>query len=438
MNFRLFLTIAFSYLVFTLSAQITEMSPTPERVTNNAVVEGYVNGVPYVYSFAGLDSTKLYSGIHLRSFRYSTQTDQWESIPPLPDALGKIAASASRVGDLIYIIGGYHVFSNGNETSSDKVHIYDPQTNSYLPDGTAIPVPIDDQVQAVWRDSLIYVVTGWSNSQNVTNVQIYNPSTDQWSQGTPVPNGSTYPAFGAAGLIFNDTIYYFGGARNGDFAIQKHMRKGIINPDNPTEIEWSSFILDSSIKAYRPGAFIQFQDHLFWIGGSDNTYNYNGIAYNNGQGVEPNHRLLYLHHSNNTYQTHEYPEIPMDLRGVAFVNDTILYIAGGMESGQIVSNKTLKLGSFPLLVKTFETASKNVKIDVFPNPVNQKMYIKIDDLEICKDWVLKIFDSKGSKIKESKLQSCQAVISIGELPNGVYQLAILINGKIISKQFVKN
>ena len=176
-------------------AQITEMSPMPERVTNNAVVEGFVNGVPYVYSFAGLDSTKTYSGINLRSFRYNTQTDEWESIAPLPDTLGKIAASASRIGDIIYIIGGYHVLANGSEISSDKVHRYNTQTNEYLTDGAPIPTPIDDQVQVVWRDSLIYVVTGWSNTNNTNKVQIYNPTTNQWMQGTDCSFWKCLPFF---------------------------------------------------------------------------------------------------------------------------------------------------------------------------------------------------------------------------------------------------
>ena len=191
---RTFLCSIFILLTFPaiIHAQLQELSPMPERVCNNAVAEGFVNGVPYVYSFAGIDSTKLFSGIHLRSFRYNTQTDTWETIPPLPDDMGKIAASANRIGDIIYIIGGYHVFGNGSEISSEKVHRYNTQTNSYLSDGAPIPVAIDDQVQAVWRDSLIYVVTGWSNSQNVTNVQIYNPVTDEWTQGTPTPNENSY------------------------------------------------------------------------------------------------------------------------------------------------------------------------------------------------------------------------------------------------------
>ena len=43
-----------------------------------------------------------------------------------------------------------------------------------MPDGADIPKAIDDQVQAVWQDSLIYVITGWSNTTNVVDVQASN------------------------------------------------------------------------------------------------------------------------------------------------------------------------------------------------------------------------------------------------------------------------
>ena len=63
----------------------------PERVSNNAVTVATVNGVPYVYSFSGIDSTKSCDGDHLRSFRYNTESNEWERIADLPDGLrGKI------------------------------------------------------------------------------------------------------------------------------------------------------------------------------------------------------------------------------------------------------------------------------------------------------------------------------------------------------------
>ncbi|NND95093.1 MAG: hypothetical protein HKN45_09520, partial [Flavobacteriales bacterium] len=179
-----------------------ELPLMPEAISNNAVAQGVIGEDVYVYTFSGIDTTKTNEGISLVSMRYSMNEGQWDYIEDLPDTLGKIAAAASSVDNIIYIIGGYHVFDGAPfELSSDRVHRYCPETNSYLQDGASIPFAIDDQVQAVWRDSLIYVVTGWSNTQNVEYVQIYNPSIDEWQQGTPVPNGTVYEAFGASGTI---------------------------------------------------------------------------------------------------------------------------------------------------------------------------------------------------------------------------------------------
>ena len=245
-----------------------DLAPMPERVTNNAVTEAFVDGIPYVYSFSGIDSTKACGNPHLRSFRYNTVTDEWETIAPLPDPQGgKIAAGASTVGNKIYIIGGYHVAPNCGEISSEKTHIYDPETNTYLPDGAPIPVAIDDQVQGVWRDSLIYVITGWSNTTNVVNVQIYNPSTDTWSVGTPIPNEVEWRVFGASGSIIGDTIYFAGGASricnsNSCFAPTATLRRGIINPDNPTEITWEGWE-NPAAQGYRMAAST-WQDNPIW------------------------------------------------------------------------------------------------------------------------------------------------------------------------------
>jgi len=139
---------------FSQNWAIEEMAPMPEAVTNNAVTAGFINKTQFVFTFGGLDYTKKYSGIHLRSYRYNINMDQWAQIASLPDTLGKIAASASRVGNIIYIMGGYHVFKDGHELSSNKVHRYDIENNSYLEDGIPIPLQIDDQVQAVWKDSV--------------------------------------------------------------------------------------------------------------------------------------------------------------------------------------------------------------------------------------------------------------------------------------------
>jgi N-acetylneuraminic acid mutarotase len=320
---------------------ITPVKNLPIRTSNQAVSEGFINDKAYLFSFGGIDSTKLFSGIHQRSFRYNIKADKWQEISSLPDTLGKIANAASRINDIIYIIGGYHVFKDGNERSSNMVHRFNIKQNKFLEDGASIPIPIDDHVQVVWKNKLIYIVTGWSDIENVPNVQIYDPKKNIWMAGTPVPNNHIYKSFGASGTIVGDTIYYFGGAAMGkNYPIQNYLRKGVIDTSNPTKINWSYEVIDSLISGYRM-ASLHIDKTPYWIGGSSNTYNFNGIAYDTSGGVQPNQRILILKNRNFNLNFNE--NISMDLRGIADIDLHTKYLIGGMGKDQKVTNKVFKL-----------------------------------------------------------------------------------------------
>lgn len=412
-------------LVSAQSWTVTEMSPMPKAISNNAVVAKTVNGIPYVYSFAGIDSSKLYSGIGLDAFRYNTITDTWDSIPPLPDpAGGKIAASASVIDSLIYIIGGYHVLANDDEISSNKIHRYNPETNTYLTDGADIPVPIDDQVQGVWRDSLIYVITGWSQNRNVINVQIYNTATDSWSVGTPVPTQDRYRSFGSTGVIVGNTIFYFGGASsNGvrNFPVQNTLRIGIIDSNDATQIAWSDTILDTNLVGYRMACSL-IQGNIHWIGGSNRTYNYDGISYANGSGVQPNNRNLYLDPKTLKWDTDtsSTTPFPMDLRSAGEVNATTLYLAGGMEMNQKVSNKMLKL---EFMKNSFVLPERNNELSftVYPNPAENHFYISFEG-QSAKD--VELINSKAQIIGVFKSVQSGTYLPTNEATKGIYIIKI--------------
>ena len=419
-----------------LMAQLTvlEVGSLPERVSNNALCEGHVNTVPYLFSFGGIDSTKKFSGIHLRSFRYNLQTGESSRIPDLPDTRGKIAAAASRVGKIIYIMGGYHVFSDGSEQSSNKVHRYDTANNMFLSDGSAIPKAIDDHVQVVWRDSLIYLITGWSNTGNIPNVQIYNPSSDSWSIGTSVPNNHNYKSFGASGVILKDTIYYFGGAKStGGFNIQNQLRKGVINPNDPTQIEWSISTPEPITNGYRM-ASATVGNEVHWLGGSQQTYNYNGIAYNGSGGVPPSNRDLFIKANGNWTET-IVEELPMDLRGIASLNDTTKYLAGGMLTNQTVSNKIYQLSWPNDLVDAINSPPKLDCYKLYPNPFIDKLTIANND---CTSFSkLEIYNAIGQLVLEQDLYNNKNTITTKLLSTGIYFVSITSVDGIYTKKLIK-
>ena len=426
------------FLPFLIQAQPdwiwTELDTMPFKTSNNAVASAEVNGVPYVYSFAGIDTSKVWSGVHLKAARYDTQTGIWEQIADVPDTLGKIAAAASEVNGIIYVIGGYHVF-NGSpyELSSNKVHRYDAQNNIWLSDGADIPVPIDDQVQMVWRDSLIIVVTGWSNSTNVDEVQIYDPANDVWTMATPVPNNSQFKVFGASGSIVGDTIYYYGGATVGfNFPAQKRLRKGVIDPTDPTNITWSQPSTSPGDNGYR-NASISVGSEVFWIGGSGTSYNFDGVAYNGSGGVEPLTRIL--SYNSITQQWDEGLGSPygvMDLRQAAQIAPNEFVIAGCMMSGQEVTNRVFHLkyiGTTSIAENT-----KGMIVSIHPNPSNGQFYLDVDRIDLPVQ--LKVFNVLGELVHEQKIYDPISWLDLSDLKKNAYQLKLYSEGSVTSVKFL--
>lgn len=401
-----------------------ELSSMPEPVANNAVTTAQVNGETYVYSFAGIDATKSCDGDHLRSFRYHVNSDTWEAIPDIPDAVGgKIATGASTVKNKIYVTGGYHLAPNCAETSSPKIHIFNPETNEWEADGANMPIAIDDQVQAVYRDSLIVMVTGWSNTTNVTTVQIYNPEIDEWQVGTAVPNQSEYRVFGASGTIIGDTLYYAGGARIGSsFPPSNTLRKGYINPEDPSEITWS-IENNTEARGYRMGAS-DFQDRAVWFGGSDVTYNFDGIAYNGSGGVAPLDRISFYNPvTGKIDQFTGWMPLLMDLRGVAKISDNQFILTGGMLENQEVSDKTFLLTLDEL--SSIPNSSNTSRIAVYPNPTASSFSIQQEG-----EFYLRVNNSSGQRINDLYVRGNEN-ISIINLPSGVYHIQVFSGSTLV-------
>ena len=428
MKFKIIITavimLGITNLIFSQTAFTwTTLPPMPEPVSNNAVASAYSGDTLCIYSFAGIDTTKSPNGIHNKNFKFNTITQLWSELPDLPQGLTRIAAGASTVNNKIYIIGGYHVFENFNEESLNFVHVFDPETNTFLSDAAPIPTRIDDHVQAVWRDSLIFVVTGWSQSTNVANVQIFNPALNEWTIGTSVPNNNFYKAFGASGDFVGDTIYYNGGAViGGSFPGTAQLRKGVINPNEPTDIVWSIEEENPGSKGYRMAA-ISLGDKVFWIGGGGQTYNFDGIAYNGSGIVEPLERIMHYDPITFSWTISEgSPFSVMDMRGVAKVSDSSFIICGGMTSGAEVADATYLIEIDFVTLGINELNKSSLKL--WPVPAND--VIHIDGIKSQSNY--EIIDATGKLILSGKLNSGKNSIDTSVLMTGTYIL------KVISKK----
>ena len=187
----------------------TPVAPLPLPVANNAVASLPLPGGTRLFSFLGLDSTKTGTGITRRAFSYDAGSNAWREIRAAPGPTGRLAAAAAGLKGRVYLFGGYTVDAEGGEVSVPDLDIYDPSFDTYSK-GRPFPLPVDDAVLGVWRDSLIFIVSGWSQRDNVPDVQIYDPAADEWQAATPIPGP---PVFGHAGAIVGDAIIYCDGVR---------------------------------------------------------------------------------------------------------------------------------------------------------------------------------------------------------------------------------
>ena len=104
-----------------------------------------------------------------------------------------------KAGDKYYLIGG-----RGGDR---PVQIYDPATDTW---SSGAPVPVEmHHFQAVELDGLIYVIGAWTGNfpseGNLDNVYIYNPASDAWTIGPPIPGDRNR---GSAGAIAHDGKIY--------------------------------------------------------------------------------------------------------------------------------------------------------------------------------------------------------------------------------------
>ena len=319
----------------------TQHYSLPEPVTNNAVAALLKDARPMLYSFYGLDSTKRWSGVHKRVYRLDIKAGISHQIGNVPDEHGRLASAASAIKNRAYVAGGYAILGNGKEKSSNHLFIFNPETEQFTT-GAKLPVPIDDQMQSVWRDSLLYVISGWSDSVTVNTVQLYYPIDDQWQLATALPDEHTATVFGGCALIVGDTIYTLGGAMFGKFyPPSRGFYKGAIDPRDPAHVTWLRGTDYPGEFRYRSAAYAS-GNTIYFFGGSHDTYNYNGISYREKKPVVPNQTVLSYDIRTGMFSVKLNSQPAMDLRNIPSAMGKF-WIVGGMGKKQKVSRSVMEV-----------------------------------------------------------------------------------------------
>ena len=328
-----------------VSLSWSEGEPLPIAISNNAVTSAEIDGKPHLFTFLGLEKGKTYEDVSDFAARYNVEEQSWEEIAGVPDEIGRLASTAEVVNGHVYIFGGYTVAEDGNEVSTQQVFKYDPANNTYEQVSNML-LPVEDAVSLVYQDRYIYLVSGWNNTNNVSNVQIYDTQTDSWEHATPYPGP---PVFGHAGGIVGNTMILSDGVQaivdEGEriFNMSPGSIKGEIDAEDPSQINWSRISQHPGQARYRMAAIgIESPvEMVVFIGGTTNPYNYNGIGYNLTPSFPESTAFAYRLDTNEWVELGEQPTPSMDHRGIAKAGNEY-YIIGGLIDGQRVTNLVQK------------------------------------------------------------------------------------------------
>ncbi len=326
------------------TARWSDETPLPEAVANNAVAALELDGKPILLSFLGLGAAKDHAAITRAAYRYDIAAKRWSRIADVPGPAGRLAATAQAVAGKVYLIGGYTVAPDGKEVSVPDVDVYDPAADAWSK-GAPIPVPSDDAVSGLWRGQSIYLISGWSDRDNVAAVQIYDPAADAWRQATPIPGEKV---FGHAGGIVGDAIVYVDGvivdrARRPGFFTDAASWIGRIDADDPAKIAWAKLPDHPGGARYRIAAGpLDDSGILAFKGGTDRAYNYDGVGYD-GTPADASATTFFWDAERDAWGTLP-PDAraSMDHRGLVAA-DGALFLVGGLDAKRRPTNRVARL-----------------------------------------------------------------------------------------------
>jgi N-acetylneuraminic acid mutarotase len=317
----------------------------PEVVSNNGVAQVTTKSGDYLISFMGLGKEKDYKAVHNKVWALKLGDDNWQSKKAVPSSInpvGRLASTAIGVGQYAYVFGGYNVDAKHTEVSSPDVYRYNVETDTYKK-LAPMPVPVDDSVALVYQNRYLYLVSGWHNDGNVNLVQIYDIKTNQWHQASPFLG---QPVFGQAAAITGNAMLVCDGV-----AVQPNIGKrrsfvgvaqcllGKIKPDNIEKIDWRVVEHPTKKSRYRMAA-TGVNNKIYFIGGSENPYNYDGMGYN-GVASPASNAIWTFDVEKERWQISSSKTKTMDHRGLINIDNRLLTI-GGMNNQQQVINSVVE------------------------------------------------------------------------------------------------
>jgi len=421
----------------TISSSVSVLSPfinygwSSHTATSETVWDGALASVndpdgSALYVLAGVNSGNLIADANV----FNPITSSWSGLSPMN--LENYTSCAAAINGKIYVIGGYNPPFIG---ISDN-QIYDISTDTWT-EGSPMPTAAGDYAIGVYHDSLIYCIGGLDDNAftDYDLVQIYDPGTDTWTTGTSVP----LSGFGWQGGIVGNKIVVCGGAQFFTGLVVGTTYVGTIDPSNPANITWEQVADYPSGGNFRPGAAAALDQStglvIFTGGDPDGTATSaltGTFAYDVNSGswkIGPDK----ITGANNL----------RNLTCVTYNDSTYLVSVGGLDAGQneLDVNEWLNLGPTGIGTNVSQPATTDFNLSSYPNPFSKFTELSFN-LDHASQVTLSIVDVSGREVNEL----CNKTFSAGKqqifwdakgVAAGVYFCKLTVNDQVITKKLVK-
>lgn len=365
---------------------------------------GRDDGVSFTIQEKAYCGTGRDAGFAYRSDFYSfdLSTEQWTTIASMPAGNERQYAMAFSDGTYGYVCGG----TNGDYFND--LWRYDPNANSWT-ELTALPASGRSGGVAFVIGQTAYIAGGRNeNNDALEEVWAYEMATDEWTQLSDMPFGGRWRSSGTT----QNQLGYLCFGWDEDVVFRSELYEY-----NPTIDQWSELPVFPG-QGRTHVAMNAFDNKLIVFGGWDQQQ----ITYDDLWAFN----LL-------EFNWQQLPSIPASERrgGMSFAHNDIFYYTTGINTAAERLVETWKY--------TFSTSvgSTNVSsgLKLFPNPVHSFLRVELDRVNAPVQ--LSAYCVNGKQVWQGTFSGKETMISVGELPAGLYFLeAISGNDKTVAR-FVK-
>ncbi len=320
-----------------VAGQWTTFTKMPVAKINHAATR--IGGAVFVLGgTTGTDAS-------LDSYIYDLGTDTWTR--GIPSPLNRNYGIAESINDKVYFIGGYSTLSPIFRLVN-PVSEFDPASNQWK-ELSPMPTPVAAAGSFV-VDNKIYVVggsaSGGFNTDYKDLVQIYDPATNKWEAGTPLP----FAARNVGATAIGNTCYIIGGYNNKvQPAVKKEVYKGEVSG---TTITWTKVAdFPAGTPAGIERASVGAAEGKIWLAGGRTNSGVSAKAFTYDPATD-----TWEAQSDKPSGTHSTTRFVYDGSG-------LLYVFGGtMGSGQSDATEAIQTKASP----NFAVAGVNINTQVKP------------------------------------------------------------------------